>query len=115
MDNKNYAEKMIKEYSNPQQTKLEELKSLDKKVKMPALVFAYVYGVIGSLILGVGMCLAMEIIGKTTPLMILGIAVGLVGIAMVSSTYPIYHKILSKRKSKYSKEIISKSNELLNK
>lgn len=92
-------------------TKLEELKALDKKVKKPALIFAYVYGVLGSLILGLGMCLAMKVLGD---IMVLGIIIGLVGIAMVATTYPIYQKMLAARKEKYSSEIISKSNELLN-
>ena len=115
MDNKNYAEKLINEYSEKKVTKLDELKALDSKVKRPALIFAYIFGTIGSLVLGVGMCLAMKIIGGTTPLMIIGIIVGLIGIAMVSTTYPIYAKILKSRKAKYADEIISKSNELLNK
>ena len=115
MDNKNYAEKLINEYSEKEVTKLDELKALDSKVKRPALIFAYIFGTMGSLVLGVGMCLAMKIIGGTTPLMIVGIIVGLIGIAMVSTTYPIYAKILKSRKAKYADEIISKSNELLNK
>ena len=117
MSDKKYAEKLIKEYSDndTEVSKLDELKSLDSKVKVPALVFTYVFGTIGSLILGLGMCLAMQIIGKTIPLMIVGIVIGLVGIAMVAINYPLYQKILASRKKKYAELIISKSNELLNK
>ena len=98
------------------QTKLDELKALDKQVKLPALIFAYVYGVIGSLILGTGMCLAMKVIfADISAMMPVGIVIGLIGIALVSTTYSIYNKILKTRKQKYSQEIISKSNELLNK
>jgi len=93
-------------------TKLDELKALDKKVKRVPTVFAYIYGIVGSLVLGIGMCLAMEVIGNLMPL---GIIIGLLGILMVSTTYPIYHKILNRRKAIYSEEIIEKSNELLNK
>lgn len=114
METKNYAEKLIEEYSEKETTKLDELKELDKKVKRPATIFAYVFGVIGALILGVGMCLAMNIIGGTVALMIVGIILGLVGIVMVSITYPLYKTMLTNRKSKYSSEIIQKSNELLN-
>lgn len=93
-------------------TKLDELKALDRKVKRPPTIFAYIYGIVGSLVLGVGMCLAMEVIGNLMPL---GIVIGLLGIVMVSTTYPIFHKILNRRKSIYSEEILKKSNELLNK
>ncbi|MBQ3494695.1 MAG: dihydropteridine reductase [Clostridia bacterium] len=114
MEDKQYAEKLINKYSEKQPTKLDELKALDKKVKKPAQVFAYVFGSVSSLVLGTGMCLAMNIIGKTTAFMVVGIVVGLIGIAMVSSTYAIYKKMLNKRKQQYSSEIIKKSNELLN-
>lgn len=99
------------ETKNKEQTKLDELKELDKKVKNPAKIFSYIYGTIGTLILGTGMCLAMKVIGDA---MALGIVVGVVGIAMVSTAYPIFQKILNKRKAKYGDEIIAKSNALLN-
>ena len=94
-----------------EQTKLDELKELDKKVKTPVRVFAYTYGTIGSLILGTGMCLAMKVIGN---LMAFGIVVGLLGIVMVSTTYEIYKRLLAKRKEKYANTILAKSDELLN-
>lgn len=114
MQKQMYAQKLIQQYSKKEMTKLDELKALDKKVKMPAHVFAYIFGVLGSLILGTGMCLAMKVIGSTTMHLIVGIVVGFVGILLVSLTYPIYSKLLSNRKDKYAKEILAKSNELLN-
>ena len=114
MENK-YAEKLIKEYSEKETTKLDELKALDRKVKKPAKIFAYIFGSIGALVLGVGMCLAMNIIGGTTVLMVVGIIVGILGIVMVSANYPLYLRLLSNRKKQYSNEILTKSNELLNK
>ena len=92
-------------------TKMEELKELHKKVKLPARIFGYVFGTIGALVLGTGMCLAMEVIGD---LMALGIVVGVVGIGLVSLTYPIYKKMLKSRKNKYAKQIIGLSDSLLN-
>ena len=92
-------------------SKFEELKILDKKVKRPALVFAYIFGIIGTLVLGLGMCFAMKVLGD---LFILGIVIGVVGIFIVSINYPIYKAILNKRKAKYGEVILEKSNELLN-
>lgn len=89
--------------------KLDELKSLDKKVKRPARIFAYVFGVTGALALGVGMCLAMKVIGN---LMALGIVVGVAGIIMVSVNHLIYKQILKKRKSKYCRKILELSEEI---
>ena len=118
LDTREQVEKIKSSYLEPEKaiSDLDALKALDKKVKRPATMFAYIYGSIGSLVLGTGMCLAMKVIGASvSALMPIGIGIGLVGISMVASTYAIYNKILSRRKKKYSKEIIAKSDELLNK
>lgn len=104
-------EKIRSEYEPHEKTSLDELKELDKKVRRPASVVAYVYGSLSSLVLGTGMCLAMKVIGSSMPL---GIAIGLVGIGLVSSTYPLYKAILSKRKKKYAEKVIALSSRLLN-
>lgn len=91
---------------------LDELKALDKRAKTPASVFAYVFGSIGALVLGTGMCLAMKVIGNAMPL---GIAIGCVGIVMTALTYLIYKAVLKKRKAKYAKQIFALSDDLLNK
>lgn len=111
-----YVENIKKEYEDKteEMTKLDEIRMLDKRVKQPALVFALVFGVIGSLILGIGMCLAMKIIGETTITMVFGIIIGLIGIAIVSINYPVYQKILASRKAKYKDAILAKTNEILN-
>ena len=110
---KQQIEKIKNSYTDTQKelTKFDELKTLDKKVKNPAKIFAYTYGTVGSLVLGTGMCLAMKIIGNLMPL---GIVIGLAGIAMVATAYPLFNRILNKRKAKYKDEILAKSNELLN-
>lgn len=119
---KKTIENILKNYQGEEVTKFDQLKELDKKVKKPANIFGYVYGTIGALILGMGMCAAMntlpEVILNTIKnplLMILGIIIGLVGIAMITSTYFIYNKILKSRRNKYANEIISLTEELLNK
>ena len=58
-------QKIRSSYEEREITKLDELKALDKKVKRPAQIFAYVYGSISSLVLGTGMCLAMKVIGNS--------------------------------------------------
>lgn len=109
-------EKIKAGYIEKEITKLDELKKLDKKVKNPCRVFAYVFGSVSSLILGAGMCLAMKVIGTTLPFaMPLGIGVGLLGILLLSINYPIYKSILKRRKGKYAKQIFELSNSLLNK
>lgn len=109
-------EKIRASYTEKEVTKLDELKELDKKVKRPATIFAYLFGSLSSLVLGAGMSLAMKVIGSTLSFgMPLGIGVGLLGILLVSINYPMYKKILGRRKNKYSKRIFELSDSLLNK
>ena len=106
------VEKIRASYLDKEITKFDELKELDKKVKRPAQVFAYVFGSLSSLVLGMGMCLAMKIIGSS---MALGIVIGIIGILLVLINYPIYKKILNGRKNKYASKILELSDNLLNK
>jgi len=102
------------QYITREQTELERLKELHKRVNRGPKVFAYIFGIIASLILGVGMCLAMEIITTGTYFMVLGIIVGLIGILLASINYLIYSKMIKSAKAKHASEIISLSNEILN-
>lgn len=104
------VEKIKNYYVQEEVSDFDKLKALDKKVKRPAKVFGYVHGSISSLILGVGMCMAMKIIGGG---MIFGVVVGLVGIALTSATYAMYKKILKTRKERYASEIIALTDDLL--
>ena len=108
--------KIRSDYEPKQISKFDELKALDKKAKRPVAVFAYIFGSLSSLVLGVGMCFAMKVIGSGISFaMPLGIAVGLLGMGLVSLTYPLYKAILRSRKNKYSKQIFEISDSLLNK
>lgn len=111
-----YAEKIVSEYSenSKPESKITALKKLDQKVKRPAEIFAYTYGIIGSLILGTGMSLAMNVIGNFTGQMVVGIVVGLVGIFMMATNHIFYKKILAKGKKKYAFEIVELAKEIVN-
>lgn len=111
------AQQIRSEYEAKQQTKLEQLKKLDNRVKMPSQIFAYSFGAAGSLVLGTGMCLALGTIGASlaSPIgMVLGACVGVVGIAMVSLNYLFYKLILKRSKNKYGKQILDLSDKILN-
>lgn len=99
-----FAEQIANEYSKKEDSKVIALKKLDRKVKRPAEIFAYTNGIIMSLVLGVGMCLSMKVMGDS---MLLGIVIGIIGIIGVAINYPIYKKILNSQKEKYSYDIIT--------
>ncbi len=101
-----YAESIAKEYAPKDNSKIIALRKLDSKAKTPANVFAYTFGIITSLIAGLGMCLSMQVIGGTLALTILGIVIGIIGFIGMGITYPIYKKMLEKGKKKYAFEIV---------
>jgi len=110
------VQKIRTQYTEKQHTELDELKALDAKVKKPANVFAYTYGSIGAIVMGAGMSLVMTDIGAIIGLasaMIPGIAVGVLGLGMAVSTYPIYKGILNSRKKKYAPEILALSEKIM--
>ena len=107
-----YAEKIRESYGEHTESDLEKLRKLDEKVKRPADIFAYTFGVVGALVLGVGMCIAMGTIGSES-LFPLGVVVGVIGIAAVAANYFIYRAILKSRKKKYSAEVIALSDKIL--
>ena len=110
-----YAEKIASEYASKETSKVKALKKLDNKAKVPANVFTYTFGIIAALIFGTGMCLAMKVIGDgSTLMMIVGIVIGVFGIALMSVNYPIYKKILENGKKKYANDIIELANQISN-
>lgn len=110
-----YLNRIRGTYGERSETKLDELRRADKKAKLPARIFAYTFGTVGTLVLGTGMCLALKAIGATLSFaMPLGIVIGVLGIGMVSANYFIYKAIMKARKKKYSARILALSDELMN-
>ena len=107
-----YAESIAKEYAPKDNSKIVALRKLDKKAKMPATIFTYTFGIISSLVAGTGMSLAMQVIGGTLPLTILGIVIGIIGFTCMGINYPIYQKILENGKKKYAFEIVELAKEI---
>lgn len=108
-----YAEHLVNEYAPKDDSKVIALRKLDAKAKLPATIFAYTFGIISALITGIGMCLSMGVIGNsTTTMFALGVVIGIIGLAGMGVTYPIYKKMLVKGKQKYAFEIMELAKEI---
>ena len=107
-----YAESIAKEYAPKDSSKIVALRKLDRKAKMPATIFTYTFGIISSLVLGTGMCFAMQVLGGGMIGMVIGILVGVIGIVGCGVNYPIYKKMLEKGKKKYAYEIMELAREI---
>ena len=109
-----------KKYAAPEKAedKMEQLRRLDAAVTQKATVVSLVFGVIGALILGTGMSLAMTEIGEILGLqgataMLVGILIGIIGIVLVCVAYPVYNRIIKKEREKIAPEIIRLTDELM--
>ena len=107
-----YAESIAKEYAPKDSSKIVALRKLDRKAKMPATIFTYTFGIISSLVLGTGMCFAMQVLGSGIIDMIIGIIVGIIGIIGCGVNYPIYKKMFENGKKKYAYEIVELAREI---
>lgn len=110
------VQKIRSQYTEAKHTELDELKALDAKVKRPANTFAYTYGSVGAIVMGAGMSLVMTEVGAVIGItgMVPGIAIGVLGMGLVLSTYPIYKRILNSRRKKYAPQILELSNQIMN-
>ena len=108
-----YAEQLANEYAPKDTSKINALRKLDARAKLPAAVFTYTGGIIAALVFGTGMCLAMGQIGSgTTGSFVLGIIIGIVGMIGMGLNYPIYKRILENGKKKYAFEIMELAKEI---
>ena len=101
------VQKIRTQYTEKEHTQLDALKELDKKVKKPVNIFAYVFGSISAIVMGSGMSLVMTDIGSTLGIadsMVPGIIIGVIGLLMAIINYPIYKGILGSRRKKYAKD-----------
>lgn len=117
-DKKFIVQRIRAEYTEKQVTELDALHKLDKRVRRPANIFAYVFGSVGAVVLGTGMSFIMTEVGASfgmTGVTVPAVIIGVIGLAMAAFNYPLYRRILNIRKEKYRGEILKLSDEIINK
>lgn len=92
------------------ETSMEQLRRLDASATRGAAIVSLIVGIISALILGVGMCCTMVWGGR---LFIPGIVVGIIGIAGVIAAYPVYTRMVKRKRAKLAPEIMRLSDELM--
>lgn len=109
------VEAIRQKYIPREEDKMEQLRRLHAVPTQKAQAAALAVGVIGTLIMGTGMSLAMTEIGDVlgSLAMVMGIAVGLVGMVLIALAYPLYNRVLKKQRQRIAPQILRLSDELL--
>lgn len=109
---KNQAEikKIRNKYIPKEADKMEQLRCLDASVTRKGTIISVTVGIFGCLILGIGMSCVMV---WSEHLFLIGVIIGMIGIAVIVATYPIYIYITKKEKERIAPEILKLSDELL--
>ena len=117
---KSEIEKIRQKYmpKDESESKLETIKRLDASVARAAMAWSLTLGIIGVLVMGFGMCIIMTEIGKYLGLvgnvgMIVGILIGIVGMAVAAVAYPIYRAIEKRQRERVAPEILRLTEELM--
>lgn len=90
-------------YLPKEEDSIERLRKLDAGVTKPGTVTAFIVGIIGTLIFGIGMCCCMVC---SDTCFISGIVIGICGIVILSAAYPLYEYITKKKREKLAPEIM---------
>lgn len=104
--------------SAAEEDKMAQLRRLDTAVTEKATALSLACGIVGALIMGSGMSLAMTDIGTVLGVsaalsMMIGIILGIVGIVFVCVAYPLYNRVLKRERERIAPEIIRLSDELM--
>jgi len=107
-----------KKYSAPEEDKMARLRRLDASASQKATAASLAVGIVGAMLLGIGMSLVLSGIGLALGMseavcMLIGIPIGVIGIATACAAYPLYNRVLHKEQKKIAPEILRLTEELL--
>ena len=109
------VEAIRKKYLPKEEDKMEQLRKLHAIPTQKAQAASLAVGIVGALIMGTGMSLAMTDIGAAlgSLAMVLGIFAGVAGMVLAALAYPAYNRVLKKQREKIAPEILRLADELL--
>ncbi len=104
------VESIRRKYILHEESKIETLKRLDRKVQGAGVIESLCFGIIGALVFGIGMSIFLEVFSGaawlTALLMILGTL-------LMIPAYPIYRRIALKTKAELTPEILRLTEEIM--
>lgn len=103
-------EEIKKKYLPREEDKMETLRRLDQSVTQKGTMYSVIIGVIGALVLGTGMSMTMT---GATSMFVVGIIIGILGMAVVAVAYPVFLKVTEEQKKKIAPQILALTEELM--
>ena len=109
------VERIRKKYLPKEADKMEQLRALHRVPTQKAQAVSVAVGVIGALIMGTGMSLAMTQLGEAlgSLALVLGILVGIAGMILVALAYPVYNRVLKSQRQRIAPQILQMTDELM--
>lgn len=104
-------EEIKKKYLPKEEDKMETLRKLDRSAEQKGTMYSVIIGTIGTLLLGIGMSITMT---GATAYFVLGIVIGLIGIAVLAPAYTIFKKVTEEQRKKIAPQILALTEELQN-
>lgn len=99
-----------KKYLPPEEDKLQKVRAMDARVVNKATSISLIMGVVGTLIMGIGMCCCLTWQGVW---FVPGVMIGLIGMIAVGMAYPTYQHVAKTERRKIASEILRLTEELI--
>ncbi len=103
------VEAIRRKYENPEEDKFEQLKALDRQAERRGQIYSMAIGILGTLILGIGM--SMALVGEVL-FLIPGIIIGIIGMAVLGAAYPIYKKVTKADRDKVAAKVLELADQI---
>jgi hypothetical protein len=101
--------KIREKYTPKEANKMEQLRRLDASATKPGRIAALTLGIVGTIVLGVGMCFTMV---WADTLFVPGVIVGVAGLAAVGAAFPLYRHMTKRKREKLAPEVLRLVEEL---
>lgn len=102
-------ERIRRKYITKEDDKMEQLRKLDRDVTKPGTIWSLVLGIVGCLIFGAGMSCVLAL---PESFFVIGVVVGIIGMAIMGAAYPVYAKITAREKERIAPQILALTEEL---
>jgi hypothetical protein len=110
--------KIREKYAPQVESKMDRLRQLDRLVTRRGTVLSLIVGILGALIMGAGMSLAMTDLSThigiaSNQAMMIGVITGVIGMGIAATAYPIYTAVTRHDRKRIAPEIIRLTDELM--